>query len=109
MVMTQTALMFLGVFATGTGYLGLFANFTGDDRWTRVLLLFASAFIWGWFGLSSNDVIVRPEVAGSAAEPIVQLVYFGYAMAFMMALFAFMELLQAVASQASDASTGLLS
>lgn len=109
MAMTQNALLFMGIFATGLGYLGLFKTFSGDDRWTRVLLLFASAIIWGVFGLSSNDVIVRENAYASASEPIMPFVYMGFGLAFIVALFGVYELFQAIANDARDASDGMLS
>lgn len=109
MAMTQSALLFMGTFATGLAYLGLFKNFSGGDRWTRVLLLFASAMVWGVFGLSSYDVIVRDTSFASASESIIPLVYLGFGLAFIVALFGIFEMFQAIGSDASDAADGLLS
>lgn len=109
MAMTQSALMFMGAMATGLAYLGLFKNFVGDDRWTRVLILFASSIVWGVFGLSSYDVIVRDTAYASASEPITPLVYLGFGLAGIMALFGIYEMFQAIGSDARDASEGMLS
>jgi hypothetical protein len=109
MAMTQSVLLSLGAFATGLGYLGLFKTFGGGDRWTRVLLLFASAIVWGLFAMSSYDVIVRETSFASASEPILPLVYLGFGLAFIVALFGVSELLKAMAADASDATDGILS
>lgn len=112
MVMTQSALLFLGSFATGLAYLGLFKNFSGEDRWTRVLLLFSSAMVWGVFGLSSYDVIIATTETApltTRSEPILPMVYLGFGLAFIVTLFGVYELFQAIARDASDATDGMLS
>lgn len=110
MAMTQLALLFLGAFASALGYLGMFKQFSGGDRWTRVLLLFASAIVWGLFGMGSYDVIVGSDnMVTTVSEPIMPLVYLGFGTAFIVALFGVFEMFKALTEDARDASEGMLS
>lgn len=99
MAMTQTALVMLGALAT-LATIGMFYDF--PDRWTGVLVGFAAAFMWGLFGMSSFDVIVRDTSFATASEPIMPLVYVGVAMAMITGLFAINDLVKGVAGDASD-------
>lgn len=100
MVMPLGALLWLGTFAALAGFLGLFKRF--DDNWTPVLLTFLSAFAWGWFGVSSGDVLVRDTPFASASEPIQPLFYMGLGLAFITALFGIWQFFKAIGSDAES-------
>lgn len=100
MAMTQLALLFIGGIAL-LASLGLFYNF--DDPWTGVLVGFVAAGLWGLFGISSMDVIVRDSAWASASRPIDPLMWVGFALAVLTAFFAIYDLLQQLNSDAQDA------
>lgn len=104
MVMTEGALLFLGALAT-LATLGLFANF--DDRWTGVVVTFLAAILWGLFGMSAFDVIVRETTFADSSEPIMPLVYLGFGLAFIIAIYGFYDLLSAAGSEVNEADIGL--
>jgi len=101
MAMTQSALLFLGALATGTtlasGWMAM--NAGRVDKWTRVVVMFGAALLWGGFGLSSYDVIVRDSAWASASEPIMPLVILGITMAMVMFVYALYDLLHGIAAE----------
>lgn len=107
MAVTQSVLLAIGVLAAALSYLGLFKPFQGSDNWTRVLLLFTAAMLWGGFGLSSFDV-VRITSCCEVHVTILPLVYLGFGFAFVIGLFAIYELFRALGAGAREASEGML-
>lgn len=94
MAMTQLALIFMAGLATllsGAGLLGPF-----PDEETKVVMSFAGAIVWGGVGISSFDVIVFSSAYASQSEPIYPLVYLGFGLAVIVALFSFLKLLKLV-------------
>lgn len=88
MVMTQSALLFIGVLATLSS-IGIFINF---DQATRTVVTFLSAILWGIFGMSSFDVIVTEHVDPPVSEPIMPLVVIGIGLAMMVSVFGLYQL-----------------
>jgi len=110
MAISQSMLAFVGLLAASMSYIGLFKPFAGGDRWTRVLLLFGGAILWGMFGLSANDVIVGSNnMVTLESVTMLPLVYLGYGAAFVVALFGIFEMFQAITGQTSDAADGIMS
>lgn len=105
MATPQLTLVFIGVLAAGLGYLGLFKQF--GDRWTPVLLTFASATTWGVFGISSLSVITSESGCCPRIEALMPLVMLGLGFAFITALFGFAELLGALQGQAEESDIDL--
>jgi len=104
--MTQLTLLFVGALATGLGFLGLFVDLDagGDetDAWTPVLVLFASALLWGLFGMNAFAVRVPDGTAGSETISMMPLVFIGLGLALLVGLYAFYELFYALKRQAAD-------
>jgi amino acid transporter len=104
--MTQLALLFIGALATGLAFVGLFVDLdagTDDpDPWTPVVLLFASALLWGLFGMGAFSVRVPDGTNGSEIVTIMPLVLIGLGLAMCVGLYAFYELFRALRRQAAD-------
>lgn len=84
MVMTETALLFLGAFAM-LATAGMFLSF--DDGWTNVVLGFFAALLWGFFGITSFDVLVVETYYATRSEPIMPFVVLGVGLAGIIALY----------------------
>lgn len=101
MAMPQLGLLFIGALAlilTGVaGWLALNAN--RSDTWTRVLSDVAAALLWGLFGLSAMDVIIRDAAFSSNSEPVWPLVYLGFGAGLIVFLYALYDLLVGVGSE----------
>lgn len=98
MAMTQLGLMMMGGIAT-LATIGMFKDF-GDDE-TRVIMSFGASVLWGFFGMSSFDVIVRSTSYASASEPITPLAYMGIGLSIITGFFAIWMLLMLVKSETS--------
>lgn len=107
MAMTELGLLFMGGLAT-LATLGLFADFRDadgrPDRATQVLVAFLAAVLWGAFGLSANDVIVRDTSFATASEPIQPLFWLGVLMALLVAVYAIWMLFKAVFTESTEAA-----
>lgn len=84
MVMTETALLFLGAFAI-LATVGMFLNF--DDGWTNVVLGFFASLLWGFFGINSFDVLVVETYYATRSEAIMPFVILGIGLAGIIALY----------------------
>lgn len=100
MAMTELTLVFLGVLAT-LASLGLFVDF--GDQWTRLVISFTAAILWGVFGLSAFDVVIL-FTDPIQSEPILPLAYLGIAFALMVALYAVWDLFEGIDRDTEDAS-----
>lgn len=96
MAMTELALLFIGALAT-LATVGMFMDFR--DLWTPVIVSFAAAMLWGLFGMSSFDVIVRDTSFAEASEPILPLVWLGFGFAFATGMFWLWQLKNALAGE----------
>lgn len=103
MAMTQLALLFIGGLAV-LGTLGFFVGFA--DRWTALLVEFATAMLWGTFAISALDVIVTEGVDPPVSEPIMPLVYLGIGLAVITFLLALNDLVVGVAGEATETDIG---
>lgn len=102
MVMTQSALWFVGALAT-LATLGMLYEW--GDKWENVAVDFATALLWALFGMSSFDVVVATTETApleTLSEPITPLVYVGIGMAAVSFLIMLNDLVEGVADEASD-------
>lgn len=106
MVMTQSALLFMGVLAT-LATVGLFQNF-GDEA-TRAVVGFAGSIVWFGVGISAFDVVIEETGSPPMQEPIMPLVFLGFGFGAVVALFSLNVLVQALRSSTdvSDADLEL--
>lgn len=104
MVMTETALMFLGAFAL-LATIGMFVNFD-DDNYTNAVIGILASVLWGFFGLSSFDVQVVETYYATKSEPIMQFVILGLGLAGIVFLYSIYQLMEALSSDAESVSAG---
>jgi len=104
MAMTQLALVFMGVLAATLSGLGLLGPFNDDG--TNVILSFIGAVVWGFFGLSSFDVIVFSSAYASQSEPIMPLVFLGVGLSIVVGVFSFHTLLKGVKDETEATTEG---
>lgn len=111
MAMTELGLLFIGFLAT-LATLGLFADFRDSegqrDRATNILIAFLSAVLWGTFGLSASDVIVRDTSFATASEPIEPLFWLGVLLAVLVGIYAIWMLFNAVFTETTEADVELV-
>lgn len=99
MVMTETALLFLGTFAL-IATVGMFVEF--DDGWTNVVVGFAAALLWGFFGISSFDVLVVETYYATRSEPIMVFVVLGVGLGGITALYAVYQVFDQLGSDVEE-------
>lgn len=111
MVMTEFGLLFIGSLAT-LATLGIFYDFRDadgkPDRATSVLVAFLASVLWGGFGLSASDVIVRDTSFANASEPIEPLFWLGVLMALLVGSYAIYGLFKAFYHEATEGDAGLI-
>jgi uncharacterized membrane protein YuzA (DUF378 family) len=102
MPVTQLAVFFLGALAlVSVG--GLMLNL---DDWTRVVLAFFGAILWGTMGLSAFDVYAQAWTGG---RPMPVIAYLGIGAAMLTALLGLHYAAQAIGDSAGARSgTGLI-
>lgn len=96
---TQTSLLFLGALAL-LATLGMFVDF--GDRWTRVLVSFMAAVLWGVFGISAFDVIILDNFAATRSEAQMPLVFVGMGFALMTGMYALADLVKGIGGETED-------
>jgi len=100
MAVTELTLVFMATLAL-LATIGMFLNFA--DRWTELVVTLTASILWGVVGLSSFDVIVRNTSFATASEPILPMVYIGFSLAGMIAIYALADLVTGVAAEADEA------
>lgn len=106
MVMTQSALLFMGALAT-LATIGLFQNFSDDA--TRAVVGFAGSIVWFGVGISAFDVVIEETGSPPMQEPIMPLVFLGFGFGAVVALFSLYALMEGIRDSAdvSDADLEL--
>lgn len=99
MVMTETALLFLGMFAL-LATVGMFLDF--DDGWTSIVIGFAAALLWGFFGISSFDVLVVETYYATRSEPIMVFVVLGVGLAGITTLYSVYQVFEQLGSDVQE-------
>lgn len=102
MAMTQLALLFMGIVALAAS-MGFFINFDED---TRLVVTFLAVLTWLMFGFSAFDVIVTEGVSPPVSEPIMPLVFLGFGLTVVTAVFWFHQVLVRFASETESADLG---
>lgn len=91
MAMTELTLIWMGSLAT-LATIGMFVDF-GDNA-TGVIVSFVASILWGFFGISSFDVVIADDA--SVSEPILPLAYLGIGLGVVIGIFTFYRLVRAV-------------
>lgn len=95
MAMTELILVFMAGMAL-LATLGIFVDF--DDRWTRLLVEAFAAVLWGMVAMSAYDVVLP----GGGSDAVMPMVVLGFAMSFLLALYALYDLVTGATDEVRD-------